>query len=29
MDIYVTAQWAGANAGNIISLYQAYMEYKN
>ena len=29
MDVTVTAQWASADAANIISLYQAFMEYKN
>jgi len=29
MDVTVTAQWATADASNIISLYQGYMEYKN
>lgn len=29
MDVTVTAQWASADAANIISLYQGFMEYKN
>ena len=29
MDVTVTAQWASAKATNTISLYQAFMEYKN
>jgi len=29
MNVTVTAEWATAATDNIISLYQAYMEYKN
>jgi len=29
MDVFVTAQWEGAETDNTISLYQAFMEYKN
>ena len=29
MDVTITAQWASADAANIISLYQGIMEYKN
>lgn len=29
MDVTVTAQWATANVNDIISLRQAFMEYKN
>ena len=29
MDVTITAQWASADTDNIISLYQASMEYKN
>jgi len=29
MDLYVTIDWDTASADNSISLYQAYMEYKN
>jgi len=29
MDVTITAQWNVAKAGNTISLYEAFMEYKN
>ena len=29
MDVYVTAQWATADANNTISLYQGFIEFKN
>jgi len=29
MDVTVTAQWGSAKATNTISMFQAYMEYKN
>lgn len=29
MDITITAQWNVAKTGNTLSLYQAFMEYKN
>jgi len=29
MDVTFTAQWASAAADNTISMYQAFMEYKN
>ena len=29
MDVTITAEWATADAANIISLYQGFMEYKN
>jgi len=29
MDVTITAQWNNEDAGNVISLYQAFMEYKN
>jgi len=29
MTVTITAQWASAAADNTISMYQAYMEYKN
>ena len=29
MDVTITAQWASADESNTISLYQAFMEYKN
>ena len=29
MDVTVTAEWGSAKEANTVSLYQAYMEYKN
>ena len=29
MDVTLTAEWASAAADNTLSMYQAYMEYKN
>jgi len=29
MDVYITAQWATADANNTISIYQGYIEFKN
>jgi len=29
MDVVLTAEWGNADAANVISLYQGYMEYKN
>jgi len=29
MDVTITVEWASAKAGNTISMYQGYMEYKN
>jgi len=29
MDVTLTAQWNNEDAGNVISLYQGFMEYKN
>jgi len=29
MDVTLTAQWNNEDAGNVISLHQAFMEYKN
>jgi len=29
MNVIITAQWASADVGNTISLYQGFMEYKN
>ena len=29
LDVTITAEWRSADEENVISLYQAYMEYKN
>ena len=29
MDVTITVQWGTAKVGNTISLYQAFMEFKN
>ena len=29
MDVTITAQWNNEDAGDILELYQAFMEYKN
>jgi len=29
MDVTLTAQWNNEDAGNVLSLYQGYMGYKN